>query len=160
MPLRKRVGEQPGQRGPETEQPGWLPLEELAEATISSEDPSAPLEAALVGGTGGGWRAATPGEQSLRIHFDQPQNITLIHLVFDETEHERVQEFALQWSDDRGRTFHPVVRQQFSFSPSGATREIEDYTVNLRAVTDLDLHIVPDVSGRPRFATLTALRLR
>jgi hypothetical protein len=155
MQLRKRVHGQAV-----SSQPEWLRLEELAEVSVSSEDAGRPVELALVPGEGPGWRAATGGEQTIRIHFDQPQSISLIQLRFDELEHQRVQEFWLQWSDNRGRTFQPIVRQQFSFSPSGATRQVENYTVSLKDATELELQIVADVSDRDRLATLTSLRLR
>lgn len=157
MPLRKRIG-QPGSR---LEEQDWLSLEEIAEVEVSSEDPDRPIDGALVEGSGAaGWRAAQPGEQTLRIRFDEPRAVSHIRLVFDDTERERVQEFALRWSADGGRTFQPLVRQQFSFSPGGATREVEDYTVSLQGVTDLELHLVPDISRAPLVATLTALRVR
>jgi len=156
MPLRKRL-HNPSKSSDQTT---WLRLEELAEVSVSSEDANHPVEGALMDGVGAGWRAAAPGQQSLRIHFDEPQTITRIHLIFEETEQERVQEFAIQWSADRQRTFQPVVRQQFSFSPSGATREVEDYHVALHAATDVELHIIPDVSHRAHTATITRLRLR
>lgn len=154
-PMRKRVHVQAA-----FTEPNWLRVEELAEVSVSSEDANRPIEFALVPGAGSGWRAATPGEQSVLIRFDEPQAIGLIQLRFDEAEHQRVQEFWLQWSDDRGQTFQPIVRQQFSFSPSGATYEVENYNVSLPGATDLELHIVADVSDGRRVATLTSLRLR
>lgn len=93
----------------------WMDLEALAEVEVSSEDPQWPIDGALIEGDGRGWRAAAPGEQKLRIRFEAPQSLGVIHLVFEEAEYERVQEFALQWSPDRGRTFHALVRQQFTF---------------------------------------------
>ena len=153
--MRKQVHEQAASIEPE-----WLRIEELAEVSVSSEDATRPIEFALVDGAGPGWRAAAPGEQSVRIRFDEPQFIGLIQLRFDEAEHQRVQEFWLQWSDDRARTFQPIVRQQFSFSPSGATHEVENYNVSLKDATELELHIVADVSDRRHVATLTSLRLR
>ena len=71
-------------------EPNWLPVEELAEVAVSSEDANRPIEGALVPGAGSGWRAATPGEQSVLIRFDEPQAIRLIQLRFDEAEHQRV----------------------------------------------------------------------
>jgi hypothetical protein len=157
MPFRKRMeGAAPSPAGPAA----WLPLEELAEVSVSSEDPGHPIESALSGGAGGGWRAAAPGEQSIGLHFDHPCDIRLIHVVVDEAEHERVQEFAIHSSTDRGRTWQVVVRQQFSFSPSGATRQIEHYDVSLRDVTDLTVTIRPDLANRPFLATLTRLALQ
>jgi hypothetical protein len=56
-----------------------------------------------------------------------------------------------------------VVRQQFSFSPRGATEETEDYTVDLSAITSLELRIDPDRAHDPahseHFAALTSLRI-
>jgi hypothetical protein len=45
-------------------------------------------------------------------------------------------------------------------SPSGATSEVENYSVSLRGATELELHIVAEVSDERRVATLTSLRLR
>src|SRR5688572_3570679 len=156
MQLRKRTFLSEAQ----TDQTEWLSLEEIAQVEVSSEDPDWPIDGALVRNSTCGWRAAHPGAQKLRIRFDTPQALSLIHLVFEESESERVQEFLLQYSSDGGSTFRPVVRQQFSFSPAGATRETEDYAVRLGDVTDLELHVMPDVSGRPIVATLAAMRLR
>lgn len=155
MALRKRIAER--QLG--TERGPGLSLDELAEIEISSEDPDWPIDGALLQDTSRGWRAASPGEQHLRVRFDEPQSISSIQLVFDEVDRERVQEFALEWSADRGHTFRSIVRQQFSFSPGGATRQVERYSVDLQGVTDIDLRIIPDISGGSAFATLTALRL-
>ena len=155
MPLRKRT------RTNQEIFPGnWLSLEENAEIEVSSEDPEWPIEGALLHETTRGWRAAHAGPQTLRIRFDKPQALSAIHLEFEESERERLQEFALQWSDDSGRTLRPIVRQQFSFSPAGATREVEHYAVDLIGVTDVVLHVTPDVSGRPAVVSLAALRLR
>jgi hypothetical protein len=156
MTLRKRIG----QADSEPTERGWLNVESLAHVDVSSEDPDWPIEGALLDGITAGWRAADPGEQRVRIRFDAPQALSHIHLVFDEAERLRVQEFELRWSDDGGRTFRPLIRQQFSFSPTGATREVEDYSVSLAGVTDLELHLIPEISHQPAVATLTALRLR
>jgi hypothetical protein len=156
MTLRKRIGH----TDPEPPESGWLDLERIAHVEVSSEDPDRPIDDALLGGAAAGWRASHPGEQRVRIRFDAPQNLTHVHLVFDEAGRERVQEFELRWSNDGGRAFRSLVRQQFSFSPGGATREVEDYSVSLAEVTDLELHLIPDISHQPVVATLTAWRLR
>jgi hypothetical protein len=155
MPLRKRIVPAESQR----EGPEWLSLEEVAEVEVSSEDPDWPVDGALMRSSTRGWRAAQPGAQTLRIRFDAAQTLSLIHVVFEESECERTQEFALQYSSDRGVTFKPVVRQQFTFSPAAATREEENYVVSLTGVTDLKLQVLPDVSGRPVVATLRSMRL-
>ena len=137
----------------------WLDLERLARVEISSEDEGHPVEAAMVRGARTGWRASGPGAQSLRLLFDEPQRLRRISLLFLEEERARTQEFVLRWSPDGGQTFREVVRQQYNFSPAGATRESEDYAVDLDGVTALELVITPDVSGGPARASLEWLRL-
>ena len=137
----------------------WLAVVDVAQIELTSEALEHPIESALIEDRGIGWRASRPGEQRIRLVFDQPQAIRLIHLVFEDAEQERLQEFVLRGSSDRGLTYVTLVRQQFFFSPSGATREVEDYAVNLEATTDIELHIIPDLSGRPVFANLKELRI-
>jgi hypothetical protein len=52
-----------------------------------------------------------------------------------------------------------IVRQQWNFAAPDATREVEDYAVELSAVAVLELTIVPDTSGGPALASLLSLRL-
>jgi hypothetical protein len=136
----------------------WLPVEELASVELTSEDPAAPIEAALRG-EAPGWRAAGPGRQTIRIVFDRPQHLRRIRLVFVEAELARTQELALRWSPDDGRSFFEVVRQQWNFSPAGATREVEDYQLELAGVTVLALDLVPNIGGGPARASVAELRL-
>lgn len=137
----------------------WIDLDRNARVEVTSEAEDSPIENALVPGSPGGWRAGEPGPQTLRLHFDQSQKITRIHLQFDVTEQPRTQEFSIRWSGDGGATYQQVIRQQFNFSPPFTTREEEDYRVDLVAVTDLELIIVPDVSGGGAYASLTELRI-
>jgi hypothetical protein len=136
----------------------WLDLGVLADVELTSEDTAHPVEAALVSGDGSGWRASEPGRQSIRLVFHSPQRLRRIRLRFHEAEAERTQEFTLRWSPDGGRTFREVVRQQYTFSPAGATSEVEDLTVDLAAVTALELTIIPDQHGRA-YASLAEWRL-
>jgi hypothetical protein len=125
----------------------WLDVEPLAQVEITSEDPAHPIESALRLGTGLGWQAGGPGEQTIRLLFDAPLRLRQIRIVFQEDEHARTQEFALGWSPDGGRSYHQIVRQQYTFSPPGTSREVEDYAVDLDGVTALELHIIPDIGG-------------
>ena len=77
---------------------------------------------------------------------------------FVEPEAERTQEYALRWSPDHGKSFKEIVRQQWNFSPRGATNETEDHHVELPAVTVLELSIIPDISGGNAPASLAQLR--
>lgn len=137
----------------------WLKLEDLVQVEVTSEEPTHPIESALIPGTESGWQAAGPGEQTIRLIFDDAHRITRIRLLFIEAEVERTQEFVLRWSADRGRSFHEIVRQQFNFSPSGATREEEDFRVSLSGVTVLEMDLVPDKSGGEARASLAKLQL-
>ena len=138
---------------------GWLDLEKVAEVELTSENTAYPIESALRPGAGPGWRAADAGEQLIRLRFDTPQRIQHIRLVFEEREVERTQEFALRWSTGGEGPYREVVRQQYNFSPSGTTREIEDYTVDLSGVSTLELSIVPNVAGGEHRASLAEWRL-
>ncbi len=156
--MRKRItGHGPGEVA--VPEPGWLDLEHLAEVEITSEDVDHPIESALFPGTSSGWRAAEPGEQTIRLWFNEPLRLKRIKLLFQEGEQERTQEFVLRWSPDGGQSYREIVRQQYNFSPPETAREIEDYDVDLNAVTGLELRIVPDISGGTARASVAQLRL-
>jgi hypothetical protein len=137
----------------------WLNMEEIAEVEITSEDPAHPIESALLPGRASGWRAAGPGEQKIRLIFANPQRLRRIWLSFVEARTERTQEYLLRWSSDGGQSFQEIVRQQWNFSPQGATNETEDLHVELPAVTMIELSIIPDISGRNAVASLMQFRL-
>ncbi len=156
--MRKRIiGHGPGDVA--AAEPGWLDLERLAQVEITSEDVDHPIESALIPGTGSGWRAAQPGEQTIRLLFDEPRSLRWIRLMFHEDEQERTQEFVLRWSPDAGQSYREILRQQYNFSPPEAAREVEDYDVDLDGVTALELRIVPDISGGSTRASLAQLRV-
>jgi hypothetical protein len=156
--MRKRIINQ-GPKGSVPVEHGWLDLERLARVEITSEEPGHPVESALTSGGGPGWQAGEGGIQTIRLLFDEPQALGHIHLVFEELRQERTHEFVLRWSKDGGRTYREILRQQYTFSPPGATREVEEYTVNLDGVDALELIIVPDISGGDARASLISLRL-
>lgn len=156
--MRKRIVPPAGQAAPPVGQE-WLNLEDLVEVEVTSEDPAHPVESALLEGGTAGWRASGPGEQTIRLLFAQPQDLRRIWLEFVEPTVERTQEYVLRWSADGGRTVHEVVRQQWNFSPQGATRQTQDQKVELNGVTMLELSIVPDISRGAAPATLARWRL-
>ena len=114
--MRKRIID-PGPGEVAAAEPGWIELERLAQVEITSEDVDYPIESALIPPRGLGWRAAQPGEQTIRLRFDEPLTIKRIRLVFHEDEQERTQEFVLRWSPDGGQSYRGIVRQQYNFSP-------------------------------------------
>jgi hypothetical protein len=130
---------------------GWLDLDAIAVVEVTSEENGYPVESALVSSDSGGWRAADSGIQTIRVIFDDPQRLTRIVLVFEETMIERTQEFVLRWSPDGGRSFRKIVRQQWNFSPPATVRETEEYEVELSGATILELIIVPDKSRGTAF---------
>ena len=137
----------------------WLNVEDLALVEITSEEAAHPIESALLSGGTPGWRAADPGKQTIRLLFTQPQPLRRIWLNFVEDHAERTQEYVLRWSADGGQSYREIVRQQWNFSPQGATSETEDLHVELSAVTVLELSIIPDTSGGNAIASLAQLRL-
>jgi len=156
--MRKRIIGH-GPRDVSAAEQGWVDIERLAQVEITSEDVDYSIESALIPGKGSGWRAAQPGEQTIRLLFDEPLRLRRIHLVFHEDEQERTQEFVLRWSPDGGQSYREILRQQYNFSPPEAAREVEDYDIDLDGVTALELRIVPDISGGSARASLAQLRV-
>jgi hypothetical protein len=81
--MRKSIVSQPKAPGSSTSTGPWLDLAEIASVEITSEDAQHPIENALQE-RAGGWRAAGPGPQVIRLTFDQPQSIHRIRLEFRE----------------------------------------------------------------------------
>jgi hypothetical protein len=140
-------------------EPRWLDLARIASVEVTSEDEFYPIESALLTEAGTGWRASRPGEQVIRLLFDEPQRIKLIKLEFVESEKARTQEFVLRWAHQNGLPDQEILRQQYNFSPPSGVCESEAYSVNLEGVTVLELSIVPDISGGDAYASLASLRL-
>ncbi len=137
----------------------WFDLSKIARVVLTSEDPLYPIESTLNCLGEGGWKASKPGQQLIRLLFDESQNIRCINLVFSEKEQKRTQEFIVRWSPDKGQSYREVVRQQYTFTPPDTTLETEYYNVELDGVTALELIIVPDISGSAVPASLAMLRL-
>ncbi len=157
--MRKRiVGPHHAQQGGESDK-GWLDLEQIATVEVTSEDPSFPIEYAFGFSEGPGWRASQGGEQLIRIIFDKPVSVHRVELRFHERGCERTQEFILRWSSESRGSATEIVRQQWNFSPTGSTTEIEHYVVDLDAVSVLELAIRPDLYRREAVATLDSWRL-
>ena len=157
--MRKRiVGPHHAEQGGQSDK-GWLDLEQIATVEVTSEDPSFPIEYALGSNDGPGWRASQGGEQHIRIIFDNPVSVHRIELRFREAGCERTQEFILRWSSESGGSATEIVRQQWNFSPTGSTTEVEHYVVDLDAVSVLELAIRPDLRRPEAVATLGSWRV-
>jgi hypothetical protein len=136
----------------------WLDIEKSATAELSSEDPVHPFERALRTETTDGWRAFDPGPQLIRLRFDSPQSIKRIHLHFREEEVNRSQEIAL-FAVSTTSPRKELVRQQWVFSPQGATAEVEDYFFDLNGITALELEIDPGRHDKHVFASLQSIQI-
>jgi hypothetical protein len=155
---KKIVGRHHAQQGDQSNK-GWLDLEQIATVEVTSEDPSFPIEYAFRSNGGRGWRASQGGEQQIRIIFDKPVSVHRIELRFHEADCERTQEFILRWSSESGGTATEIVRQQWNFSTTGPTTEIEHYVVDLDAVSVLELAIRPDLRRPEAVASLASWRM-
>jgi hypothetical protein len=76
--MRKRIISQ-GTQGIIFPAEDWLDLENSAQAELTSEDASHPIESALKPGVGSGWRASGPGQQTVRLLFDKPLRVKRVH---------------------------------------------------------------------------------
>jgi hypothetical protein len=141
------------------EKTSWLDVRTIARVEVTSEDWRYPIESAFDETDERGWRAAERGKQNIRLFFDEPPRIRRIWLRFMELEAERTQQFTLQWSKDKTDALRPLLQQQWNFSPSGSTSEIEDYEVDLSGVWMLQLLIDPDIARGPAVASLASWRL-
>ena len=65
---------------------------------------------------------------------------------------------SVEVSSDHGKTYRHVLIQGYTFSPQGATFQHENLQLDLTAVTQLRLTIVPNKGGSG-VATLTSLQL-
>jgi hypothetical protein len=136
-----------------------MDLERLGQVEVTSEDAECPIESALVGGRGAGWRASEPGAQTLRVVFDHPLRVRRILLRFNEDQTARTQEFVLRWLPAGDRAFREIVRQQYTFSPPATNVETEDYRVELERAAAIELQIIPDISGGSARASLAQMSL-
>jgi hypothetical protein len=142
--------------GPE---PDWLDLDPIANVTVTSEEATQPIERALLGSAGSGWRASAPGQQRVRLQFYSPVTIRRMRLAFEERSRARTQEFTLRWSKIGGAHEQELVRQQYTFAPPETSVEIEEYDTTLLDVEALELTIAPDIRGGDALATLREWRI-
>jgi hypothetical protein len=105
------------------------------------------------------WIAGEPGDQHVVIAFHQPITIRRITVEIEERDALRTQELQLSVSTDDGKTYRELRRQEFTFSPDGATWECEDWAVAESHVTHLRLFIRPDKGRQDVLAKLTSLVL-
>ena len=140
----------------------WLDLDGFAEVDVSRPKrrcTQSSLHCLLRPQTESSWEAAEPGPQTVRILFDRPQRIDNVLLEFQEFQLARTQEFLLRWSSNGGKSYREIVRQQYNFSPPTTTVEREHYSIDLADMTNIELTIIPDISGESARASLSRLRM-
>lgn len=141
------------------EHTGGLDVAAIATALCTSESADHPVESMFDGRPDTRWVAAADGEQTLILAFDAAQALRRVALLIEERAERRTQELDLAVSADGGLTWREVVRQEFNFSPDGATVQREDWQLPPGlSTTHLRLRIRPDKSGSGR-ATVTSLTL-
>jgi len=136
-----------------------LALEPRVLAELTSEDAGHPIEATLGIQAGAGWRAQQPGKQTIRLLFDAPRRKRSVQLVFEENELAPAQEFVIRCTPGSGAYWQEIVCQQYDFSPPDSRREVKDYVVNIDRLAQLELTIIPEISGGEARASIAHLCL-
>ena len=101
------------------------------------------------------WSADCPGEQMIEIRFHRPTSVRRLRVVSGEVEYSRTQEMTMWASLHRGERHLEVLRHQFDCSPNGATKQVEEYALQLDHVSRLQLRIVPSIDGRRAVARVS-----
>ena len=130
----------------------WLDLDAVADVIITARGERLSRARSM-------WSADCPGEQMIEIRFHHPMVVRRLRVVATEPEASRTQEMTVWACLHCGERHREVLRQQFNFSPDGATEEIEDYVFEFDDVSALQLRIVPSVEGRPATAHVRELRV-
>ncbi len=140
-----------------------IPVASIATVFVTSEEADHPIDYAFDAQRGPGgtrWVAEKAGEQTVIMAFDTPQAIGHVSLEVEEREMSRTQELQLSVSNDGGKTYREVCRQEFNFSSGGATFEREAWALSEAKATHVRVWIKPDKGGKPCCASLTSLVLR
>ena len=139
-----------GTRPTDTSDTEWLHLDVVADVVIVAGG----RRAARVPGL---WSADTHGEQTIEIRFHHRTPVRRLRVVSSALKESRTQEMTI-WASLRGGERHrEVLRRRFTFSPNGATEEIEDYALEFEDVSTIQLRIVPSIDGRAAVARINEL---
>ena len=128
----------------------WLELDAVADVTIVAGG-------RRVNRVPGVWSADSPGEQTVEIRFHHRTPVRRLRVVSSEGNESRTQEMTIWVSLRGGEQHREVLRQQFSFSPNGATEKVDEYALHLEDVSSIQLRIVPSIDGRPAVARVSEL---
>jgi hypothetical protein len=95
----------------------------------------------------------------IEIRFHHPTSVSRLRVVSSEVEQLRTHEMTMWASVHRGARHREVLRQQFTFSPNGATEKSKKYTLQLEDMSTIQLRIVQSIDGRPAVARVSELRV-
>jgi|SRR5689334_4745345 hypothetical protein len=93
------------------------------------------------------------------VRFHQPTTVRRLRVITTEAEQSRTQEMTIWVSLHRGERHQEVLRQQFNFSPDGATEQVEEYALELDDVSSVQVKIVPSIDGRPATAHVSEVHV-
>ncbi len=153
--MRKTVGAQAAQ----AKSSSTVDVETAAHVAVTSEDAAHPIEHAFDGRGGPGsteWIAGAPGDQTITVSFDSPEALRAVVLEIEETREGRTQQVELAVATGDGPLAF-VLRQEFTFSPSGATLGREHWAIDRKDVRQVRLVIRPDKGGGSSRARVTTL---
>jgi hypothetical protein len=137
----------------------WIDLARIATVEVTMEDPGFPVESALTGHGGLGWRAVRNGKQLIRLLFEEPVAVRRIQLHFEEPTCERLQEFTRRWLAAGGGPLREIVRQQWNFSLEVRLASWRITNSIIENVAALELAIRPDLGRNEALASLAAWRV-
>ena len=100
-----------------------------------------------------------PGEQMIEIRFHHRIPVRRLRVVSSDLAESRTQEMTIWVSLRGGEQHREVVRQQFNFSPSGATVQVEEYALQLEDVSTIQVRMVPRIDGRRAVARVSKLHV-
>lgn len=130
----------------------WLDLDAVADVTVTARGERVSRGRSM-------WSAECPGEQLIEVRFHHPMAVRHLKVMTTEAEQARTQEMTVWVSLHRGERHREVLRQQFNFSPPGATEQVEEYALRFEQVSAIQLRIVPSIDGRPATARVKELRV-
>ncbi len=154
--MRKRIVEKQPATTTAGSHTGWMDLTQIATVEVTSEDSAFPIESVFTA-SGPGWRAGQAGAAFIRLRYLGSSLFRCAVSNSDlKSQRWRERSNSSYARSAAGGTSTEIVRQQWNFSPHGATTEVEDYTVHLESVSVLELSIRPDISGGNAIASLAA----
>jgi hypothetical protein len=106
--------------------------EQSGEVEVISENAEQLIKPVLTKGADESQHSFTPGEQIIRLLFNQPQTFSQMHILFDREEGAQTQEFFLSWLSEDSKFSGELVHQQNDFVSGRRLRENENSLASLK----------------------------